>query len=497
MKYKITEEPDFFLNAKNFLHQLTVVLKSSKWLHAEHGEVETLIQKDGFEILRLLFQGHLDERAKTEIDLSSEAMDRSGRPYTRENCSRQLNSVFGTVEVRRKGYSDKGRDSVFPQHAELNLSRDSYSDGLRMKAAYSVSDLSFEKSTETILKSTASSIPKRQIENVIRHLSQDFDSFYASQEIDTRRQAGILVLSCDGKGIIMRQADLREATQKAAAIAVHKKQTRLSRGEKRNRKRMAMVAAVYDIDPHMRSARSIMGLDEKESVPPKPRHKRVWASVEKPGVEVIRDMFLETLRRDPKQKHQWVILVDGHAAQLAAIKKVMKSFKIQGAAIVMDFVHVLEYLWKAAYCFHPETSQKAEKWVMERALKVLSGEAGLVAGGIRRSCTMLGLSKKNRENADKCADYLLRKKAYLRYDSCLDMGYPIATGVIEGTCRYLVKDRLDITGARWSLKGAEAVLKIRALKSSNDIEEYFKFHKLQDRERNYPYFEAISHKKAA
>jgi hypothetical protein len=240
-----------------------------------------------------------------------------------------------------------------------------------------------------------------------------------------------------------------------------------------------------------------MGLDEKKSVPPKPRHKRVWASVEKPGVEVIRDMFLEALRRDPKQKRQWIILVDGHAAQLAAIKKVMKSFKIKGAAIVMDFVHVLEYLWKAAYCFHPETSQKAEQWVMEKALKVLSGDAGLVAGGIRRSCTMLGLSRKNRENADKCADYLLKKKAYLRYDSCLDMGYPIATGVIEGACRYLVKDRLDITGARWSLKGAEAVLKIRALKSSNDIEEYFKFHKHQDRERNYAYFEVISQRKAA
>ena len=154
----------------------------------------------------------------------------------------------------------------------------------------------------------------------------------------------------------------------------------------------------------------------------------------------------------------------------------MKKFKVK-ADIIMDFVHVLEYLWKAAYCFHEESSLEAEKWVMDRSLKVLKGEAGWVAAGIRRSCT--------------------RRKAYFQYGKCLKLGYPIATGVIEGACRYLVKDRLDITGARWGLEGAEAVLKIRALISSNDFEDYFMDHKHQEQERNYPFFESISYKKAA
>ena len=164
---------------------------------------------------------------------------------------------------------------------------------------------------------------------------------------------------------------------------------------------------------------------------------------------------------------------------------------------MLDFIHVLEYLWKAAYCFHDEKSKAAELWVKEHALNVLNGRAGHVAAGIRRSCTIRGLKKKNRNQADICANYLLKNKKYLNYSDYMSKGYPIATGVIEGACRYLIKDRMDITGARWRLKGAEAILKIRALVVCGDFDEYFKFHKVQERKRNYPYFEEISHKMAA
>ena len=496
MKYTFPTTEDSFLKATNLLEQLTDALKSQKWLHAEHGQVEKLINKEGFEILRLLFQGNLDERARVERDLSKNLKVSGLTPYKREGSSRQLNCIFGKVEVRRNSYSYNGRDSIHPQDAELNLSKDSYSDGLRIKSAEFVSDLSFEKATANILNCTASSVPKYQMENIIQHMIQDFDDFYKTREVAASNESGILVLTCDAKGIIMRQSDLREITKKAAQSEKHKKQTRLSRGEKRNRKRMSMVASVYDIDPHIRSAKSIMGLEEKIQDAPKPRNKRVWASIEKSSSEVIQDMFTEALRRDPLRKRKWVVLIDGQVAQLNIIQKTMEKMKVK-ADIVMDFVHVLEYLWKAAYCFHDEQSQKAENWVMKRALRILNGEASWVAAGIRRSCTKRGLTKKQRERADKCADYMLKRKKYLQYDICMRSGFPIATGVIEGACRYLIKDRLDITGARWGLKGSEAVLKIRAIITSNDLSEYFKFHKHQERSRNYPFFESISHKKAA
>lgn len=153
--------------------------------------------------------------------------------------------------------------------------------------------------------------------------------------------------------------------------------------------------------------------------------------------------------------------------------------------IVLDFIHVLEYVWKAAFCFHAPGSEEAERWVQERALRILKGQASDVAAGIRRSATLRNLSKKKRENADKCADYLLKYRPLLRYDQYLEQGYPIASGVIEGACRHLVNDRMAITGARWRLDRAEAVLRIRALRASGDFDEYWEFHKLQEFRRNH------------
>jgi hypothetical protein len=98
--------------------------------------------------------------------------------------------------------------------------------------------------------------------------------------------------------------------------------------------------------------------------------------------------------------------------------------------IVLDFIHVLEYLWKAAHCFFPPGDKAAEPWVMERALRLLQGKVSDVAAGIRRSATLQKLSESTRENADKCADYLLKYRKHLQYDQFLSKGYPIASGVI-------------------------------------------------------------------
>lgn len=496
MKDTNFDNQDPFFEAKNLLDGLIDALRTQRWLHAEHGEVEQLIHKDGFELMRLLLQGHLDQRARREPDFDSVQHETGDYTYKRKNRSRQLSTLFGKVEVRRKSYSVGGIDSIFPQDAQLNLSEDQYSDGLRRQTAFAVSEQSFDKASETISRNTASSVAKRQVENITRHLSQDFDAFYQSRQGQDSNTADLLVLTCDGKGVVMRQADLRPATQQAAKSNKHKKQTRLSRGEKGNRKRMATVASVYDIAPHSRSADSIIGSKKEHSHRPKAGNKRVWASVEKSPREVIEQMFAEARRRDPNQRRKWVVLVDGQPVQLKQIRQVMKQQKIR-IPIVLDFIHVLEYLWKAAYCFFDEASQEAEDWVKQRALKVLTGEASQVAAGIRRSSTKRNLNAKERENADKCSDYLLKYKSYLRYDKYLAAGYPIATGVIEGACRYLIKDRMDITGARWGLKGAEAVIKLRAIITSNDFEEYFSFHKRQMRAHNYPFYEQIAYKMAA
>ena len=153
--------------------------------------------------------------------------------------------------------------------------------------------------------------------------------------------------------------------------------------------------------------------------------------------------------------------------------------------MILDFIHVLEYLWKAAYTLHSEGSKEAEDWVSQRALQILNGKSSDVAAGIRRSATLRGLDSAARKPVDTCADYLLKYRDMLRYNEFLKKGLPIATGVIEGACRHLIKDRMDITGARWLVERAEAILKLRSLNSSGDFDEYFQFHQLKERERNH------------
>ncbi len=146
---------------------------------------------------------------------------------------------------------------------------------------------------------------------------------------------------------------------------------------------------------------------------------------------------------------------------------------------------MLEYLWKAARVFNAEASPEAEEWVLERLRRILCGQVGLVAAAIRRSATKRHLTSEQRAPADTAANYIAKHAPYMRYDEYLADGLPIASGVIEGACRHLINDRLGITGARWSLDGAEAVLKIRALLSSSDFAEYWAFHERQEFERNH------------
>ena len=151
--------------------------------------------------------------------------------------------------------------------------------------------------------------------------------------------------------------------------------------------------------------------------------------------------------------------------------------------ICIDFIHVLEYLWKAAWSFFDKGEPAAEEWVAAQARKILHGKSAQVAAGIRRRATTYGYSAAERAGADEAARYLDNKKDYLDYATALAKGWPIATGIIEGACRHIVKDRMDITGARWGLEGAEAILKLRAVIANGDFEDYWRFHLRREHER--------------
>jgi hypothetical protein len=469
--------------------RIVFFLKSPEAAKMKESELEREIEKRTRELMRLFLQEHIDGRGAGMCEQGVRGADGVDRTRVRLQ-ERKIESIFGTIDETRAGYGYPGADSLHPLDAELNLPAERHSLELRRRVADQAAGNSFDETYETIKKSTGAKIAKRQIEELTVRAAWDFDAFYHLRRAETSDGpcgGSILVISADGKGVVMRPEDLREHTRKAAKKAKQKMGTRLSKGEKKNRKRMATVAAVYTVAPYLRKPEDLVGkgpfhLDGP--LRPRPERKRVWASLEKEPEEVIGQAFEEARRRDPDGQKTWVALVDGNWDQIRILKRIAKENGLH-ITIIVDLIHVIEYLWKAGRAFHPESGPELESWVEHRLLEILRGKASLMAGGMRRSATRKELSEKEREPVDTCAAYLLSHAQYLGYDRYLAQGLPVATGVIEGACRHLVKDRMDVTGARWSLTGAEAVLRLRALKSSHDFEQYWSFHETREFERNH------------
>jgi hypothetical protein len=418
--------------------------------------------------------------------------DGEARSHVR-STERSLTTVFGPVRVGRLRYGGRGLLSLFPADLALNLPQEEYSHGLRRRAAEFAATVSFDETVRSIDAHTGGHVPARQTQELVRRAALDFDAFYAagiaSGPEDTQ---DVLVLTLDGKGVAMRPDHLREATRRAA-----EKRARAARDgpddgsdtRRPHRDRMATVAAVYTVARHLRSADDIMHelrpvRAAAKASRPRARAKRVWASVEKDARVVAREVFDEAERRDPEHRRTWVVVVDGDRNQIRNIRREASRRGIE-IVLVLDFIHALGYLWKAAWSFFEHGDPEAGKWVRERARRVLEGRSSDVAGGIRRSATKRGLPAARSKGADECANYLIAKRKMLHYETYLPQGLPIASGVIEGACRHLVEDRLGITGARWTVPGAEAVLRLRALRSSGDFQEYWRFHLAQERRRNH------------
>ncbi len=480
-------EEDGFAMAQDEFAELIAFLRSQDSRQLDHAALETTLNERGRELLRQLFQAHVDSRgpgAAAGPVCGADGVTRNA-PHRHE---RGLSTVFGEVRVKRLGYGAAGVESLHPLDAQLNLPAAEYSLGVRRLAAEQAALVSFEATVQALAQQTGKTMGKRQVEELVQRAAVDFDAFYTECRPAADAPGGsILAISADGKGVVMLPGDLREPTRKAAQNPSNKLAKRLSKGEKKNRKRMATVAAVYTVAPYERTSeqvvRSLAPLHEVAPARPPVENKRVWASLEKSPEAVIEEAFLEGLRRDPQRQKTWVGLVDGNATQLKLLAQLSRKHGVQ-MTIVMDVIHVSEYLWQASLAFNEEASPQRETWVSERLHNVVRGKAAQVAAGMRRSATLRGLSAKQREPVDTAARYLLNHQQFMRYDDYLAAGLPIGTGVIEGACRHLVCDRMDGV-ARWSLNGAEAVLRLRALRSSGDFASYWTFHMTQEYQRNH------------
>jgi hypothetical protein len=459
-------------------------------------ELEKLLDDRGREVLRQLLQDHMDLRQVREEQQARErrapvtGTDGITRTRLETGHGRGLATLFGTVRVTRCAWRKPGAGNYCPADAALSLPAGRHSHSLAELAAIEAARGSFDAAHDAVTRRCGPVIGKRQLEQAVTAAAVDIPAFYAARIPQPCTSRTLVVLSADSKGIVMRPGALRAATAKAAA-RLGKMRTRLTAGEKPNRKRMATLVTVYDAGPAPRRPHDVIappgGRRGARRLRPGPKARAKWlaGSVRHDPAEVIAAAFDEAEARDPLHMRTWVVLVDGaeHQLDLIRAEAARRAVTIH---VVIDIIHVLEYLWKAAWSLHAAGDPAAEDWVAVKALAVLAGDSGRAAAAITAQAAAAGLTGSQRAGADTCVRYLSSKQEFLRYDQALEAGWPIATGIIEGACRHLIADRLDIGGARWGLDGAEAVLTLRAVISNGDFGEYWRFHLAREHQRLYP-----------
>jgi hypothetical protein len=389
--------------------------------------------------------------------------------------TRALKTIFGPVEINRMGYSRNGAPSIYPLDQTLTLPARCFSYELQRRLVKTAVQNPFHESVEAVAELTGVSVPKRSLVEILRDAALDFDAFY-QQRAPEPANGSILVAAVDGKGIPM--------VKPGGTLP----SVRLAKGQKANKKRMATVAAVFTRAPWVRTpeqvVESLFRIERQTpavgQTPPRPENKRVWASLLKGKTAVIEEVAQEMQRRDPQGVKTRVAVTDGERALQILVEETL------GVTLILDLLHVLEKLWKAAYVFHAEGSLEAELWVLDRTLRILFGEVSQVIKGIRQTITKRRLSGAKRKTLCGVADYLHRNRARMRYDEYLDRGWPIASGPVEGACKNLIKDRMERSGMRWTEEMAEAIVQLRAIYLSGDFDRYWSFHIEKDQQRLHP-----------
>ena len=433
----------------------------------ERGIFKRLL-KLGLQFMHLYFAGLGDGD-------SGEIANVNGVLYKRGPCSpRSLLTVFGIVGFKRFLYYRM--DGVKEKSLRFLDTRVNLPDG---QASYFVVDwLSrlgvkytvFEEAVRFVKDMFGLALSKRTAEKAVTDLSVSYDDYEEQRELTGDEKEGELcVLQADGKGVPMHVSE------------------RSGEGTKKE----ALVGCVYTVNRHQRSAdavaKSLVSADLLEAEEKKELRNRDKArnihyrsSVEQSKNEEFKKLSKEVEQR--RGSREMVCIFDGAHTLLRLGREYFPDAKI-----ILDIIHVLDYLWPAVHAFEKEGTAKAQATVCYWLTLILSGKVGYVIGGLRQRITKMGdkLTSKQIEDVQAAIRYYENHRSYMRYDEYLQAGYPIGTGVIESACGHIVKDRMEVAGARWKTQGAEPVLHLRCIYNSNEWPEYQEYHKKQRQKHLY------------
>lgn len=462
-----------FAELEHWLYSHTSCAHKLHWIEAEE-------ECRGREVLRLMLQAHIDSRGDGSVGERLAVLPAGSQKeiiYAHKRLrSRGLVTLFGPVSIQRMEYSSPGQKNLYPLDATLGLPARSYSYEIQRRLVKGAVKGPFDEATEEVADATAVAIPKRTAEQMVVDASLDFEGFYTQRTARLQSDSGpLLVASVDGKGVPMVKPSTAQ------------RQVRLGKGEKRNKKRMSTVGAVFTQKLNIRTPEAVVEslfAESPGSKEPKrynrPEQKRVWASLLSGKDLFIAQVQAEMLRRDPKHKKTWLVVTDGERALQCKVAATFGNIEL-----ILDLLHVLEKLWTVSYVFHPEGSPEARDFVKERILRILRGQVSQVVKGLRQMATKRQLKGQKQKTVLAVTAYYYRNRARMRYDFYLRNGYPIASGSVEGACKNLVKDRMERSGMRWTLPMAEAVLQVRAVYLSDHFDEYWRYHVDEDQKRLY------------
>jgi len=434
----------------------------------------------GLNLLRLYLAEHGDG------DLGEEVSAEDGRTIRRlpDSHDRRYVSIFGELQITRAVYGSREGQRIerVPLDERLGLPAGDFSYVLEDWGQRFCLKGSFAEAAESLDTLLGLRLGSRTLEHMNQELANFVVPFRDTVEPPpAAEEASILVVTADGKGIPMRRPV-------EAGPRPHHRRTK---GEKANKKQMACVGAVYSIDPFVRTADDILDevlRDRRGNDRPEPVHKHVWAELSRDldgeplsaKDAVFCTLFDELNMRNTGQDRTVVCLMDGERALWEAQRVYFPE-----AVGILDLFHVLERLWTAAHCFHREGSDEAEQFVADRLRGLLEGRVGYVIGGLRQRLTKHGLTGSKRKTLESVITYLENNREQMRYAEYIAAGYPIGSGVAEGACRHLVKDRMEQSGMRWTVSGAQAVLHIRATYLNDQWDEFIENRIVREQTRLY------------
>lgn len=462
-------------------------------------EVEESLFRELLSLGRNLYGQFLGSQGTGDAGEQVTLPDRLTVPRLGELHSRSLLTIFGEFVIDRVVYAEREGQKIAaaPLDARLQLPASKFSYLLQNWDQLLTTDLPYNQVSRYLATILGLEQHVDSLERMSQQLATDAEEFLWQLPAPPAAEEGeLLIETADGKGVPIRHA--------ADTAPIHDHAHRP--GPKPDRKRMATLGSVYSVDRYVRTPEQVLEalfhdpqMPRPDDLPtrPRPQHKYTYARLDDDpdlfGEEAVNgqaavfgwmDEQLRSRLARRRKPIDVVCVMDGQES-LWETKARLQSDR--PTIEILDLLHVTPRLWEAAHLFHPHDLPTAEKFVHRQTLIILQGGVKSAIHSLRSLCTRQKLKGTAKTKIGVICNYFAKNRSRMCYDEYLRQGYPIASGVIEGACRHVVKDRLERTGMSWTRPGAQAVLLLRAIATSDQWTPFMTYRVELENKRLYPY----------